>query len=66
MSIKVGSTVRVKAPVIQGTVSGLATNGDAFGFNVSYEDTEGQGHERFFTVEQLEEVAVDQPAEGAE
>ncbi len=56
MSIKVGSTVRVVQPVLEGEVLRMDTNGSEFGYQVRFTTPDGQTHERFFTVEQIEEV----------
>lgn len=66
MAIKVGSTVRVKTPVIVGTVNQLTTDGENFGFLVGFTDEHGNGHERFFNQDQLEEVPADEAASAAD
>lgn len=55
-TLKKGTAVRLVQPVIEGTVKGAMTNGDEFGYMVEYKGEDGETHERFFTVAQLEEV----------
>ncbi len=54
--LKPGTQVRLIQPVIEGTVLNLETNGEAFGYRVSYVGADGEAHERFFTTDQVEEV----------
>jgi len=56
MAIKQGSTVRLIQPVIQGEVVQMMTDNSSFGYLVRYTTPDGEGHERFFPADQLEEV----------
>lgn len=59
-----GTPVRLVQPAIQGEIIGPETNGEQFGYRVSYTGADGEAHERFFAVSQLEVVKVE--GEGGE
>lgn len=60
--LKNGAKVRLVQPVIEGVVLGTETNGDDFGYRVAYQGADGEAHQRFFAVDQVEEVPAEEGA----
>lgn len=58
MAIKRGARVRLVQPIIEGEVLYTEANGDDFGYRVKFKTPDGQEHERFFNVAEIEEVEV--------
>lgn len=63
-ALKKGTPVRIVQKPLNGTVLHAETNGDEFGYRVAYTNDEGESHERFFTVDQIEATG-DAPVEPA-
>ena len=55
-ALKVGTDVKLIAPVIQGKVVKPEVNGEDFGYMVDYKGADGEMHQRFFAAHELEVV----------